>query len=75
MLVRVKAFPEAKKEELTKKTENSFEIKVKEKAERGEATKRVMAVLAAYFKVPVSRIRLIKGAKQPSKIFEIYDHQ
>ncbi|MFH1451039.1 MAG: DUF167 domain-containing protein [bacterium] len=74
MLIRVKAFPEAKKEQLVEKTKNSFEIKVKEKAERGEANKRIIAVLAAYLNVSASKIRLIKGAKQSSKIFEIHGY-
>ena len=71
MFIRVKVFPGFKKEEVIEKSENSFEIKIREKPERGEANKRLILVLASHFKVPKSKIRLIKGFKQRTKIFEI----
>ncbi len=71
MLIRVKVFPGSKKEEVIEKSENSFEVKIREKPERGEANKRLILVLASHFKVPKSKIRLIKGFKQRTKIFEI----
>lgn len=71
MFIRVKVFPGSKKEEVIEKSENSFEIKIREKPERGEANKRLILVLASHFKVPKSKIRLIKGFKQRTKIFEI----
>jgi hypothetical protein len=71
MLIKVKVFPNSKKEEIIKKSENSFEIKVKEKPERGLANKEVIRILSFYFKIPESKMRLIKGFKQKNKIFEI----
>ena len=71
MLIRVKVFACSKKERVVKKSESSFEIRVKEKAERGLANQAVMTALAAYFKIPASKIRLIRGAKRRNKIFEI----
>ncbi len=71
MLIRVKVFSGSKKEEVIEKSENSFEVKIREKPERGEANKRLVLVLASYFKIPKSKIRLIKGFKQRTKIFEI----
>jgi hypothetical protein len=71
MLIKVKVFPNSKKEEIIKKSENSFEIKVKEKPERGLANKEVIRILSFYFKIPESKLRLIKGFKQKNKIFEI----
>ncbi|MGI6341273.1 MAG: DUF167 domain-containing protein [Minisyncoccales bacterium] len=73
MLIKVKCHPLSKKELLNKKDENSFEIFLKEKPERGEANKRVFEILAEYFNIPVRKIRLVKGSKSPNKIFEIYD--
>ena len=73
--VKVKAgaknLPAQAGERILQKSENSFEISVKEKVERGEANRAVRRVLADYFKIPLSKIRLIKGARQPNKIFEI----
>jgi uncharacterized protein YggU (UPF0235/DUF167 family) len=71
MLIKVKVQPGVKKEELIKKKEDAFEAKVREKAERGMANKRTREILAKYFKVPLSKIFLIKGSKEKNKIFEI----
>jgi len=71
MLIKVKAFPNSKKEEIIKKSENSFEIKTKEKPLMGRANREIVKILSSYFKIPESKIRLIKGAKQRNKIFEI----
>jgi hypothetical protein len=71
MLIKVKVFPDSKKEEIIKKSEDTFEIKIKEKPIRGLANKAVINVLSSYFKIPLSRIRLIKGFKQRNKIFEV----
>ena len=71
MLIKVKVFPNSKKEEIIKKSEDSFEVKVREKPEKGLANKKVINVLSSYFKIPSSKIRLIKGFKQRNKIFEV----
>jgi len=71
MLIKVKVFPNSKKEEIIEKSKDSFEIKVKEKPIRGLANKAVINVLSLYFKVPASKVRLVKGFKEKNKIFEI----
>jgi len=71
MFLKVKVFPNSKKEEIIKKSEDEFEIKIKEKAERGEANKRVKEVLARYLNVSEEKLILIRGAKQRNKIFKI----
>lgn len=73
MLIKVRVFPKSKKSEIIKKSNNRFEIKVKEKAERGLANKAVFEIISVYFKIPKSRIRLLKGFKSQNKIFEIKD--
>jgi hypothetical protein len=71
MLIRVKVYTDSKKQEIVQKEKDSFEIKVKEKPQKGLANKEVIAVLAAYFNIAKSKIKLIKGHKQKNKIFEI----
>jgi hypothetical protein len=71
MLIKVKVFPESKDPEIIKKSEDSFDIKVKEKPKMGEANQAVITLLSYYFEIPRGKIRLIKGAKERSKIFEI----
>lgn len=72
MLIKVKVFPGSKKEEITKKTEDSFEIKVKEKPVMGRANRETIKILASYFNISESKIRLVRGFKQRNKIFEIF---
>jgi len=71
MLIKVKVFPNSKKEEIAEKSEDSFEVKVKEKPERGLANRATIKILSSYFKIPESKIRLIKGFKERNKIFKI----
>ncbi len=71
MFIKVKVFPVSKREQVIKKLDDSFEIRVKEKPENGQANRAVIAALADYLNVPESRLRLIKGHRQKNKIFEI----
>jgi hypothetical protein len=71
MLIKVKAFPGEKKEEIIKKSEDSFDIMVKEKPVMGQANRAIVRALSFYLEVPESKIRLIKGFKERNKIFEI----
>ena len=69
MLIKVKVFANSKKEVLIKEADDQYQARVKEKAERGLANKRVIDLLALHFKS--SRIRMIKGARAKNKIFEV----
>lgn len=60
-----------KKEYLKEKSENHFEISVREKAELNMANVRVLEILANHFNIPASKIRILKGHKKPSKLFVI----
>ena len=76
MFINVKVFPDSKKESVVRKSENSFEIRVKEKAEQNLANKAAInkaAIKALVFKLGISpaKLRLIKGAKSRSKFFDI----
>ena len=71
MLIKVKVLPGSKKREVIQKSEDSFEVKVKEKPEMGQANREAVKLLAAYFNIPETNIKLKKGHKQRNKIFEI----
>jgi uncharacterized protein YggU (UPF0235/DUF167 family) len=60
-----------KKHGIIKRKDNKFEDRVKEKAMNGRANRAVIRMLANYFKIDESEIRLIKGFKERNKIFEI----
>jgi uncharacterized protein (TIGR00251 family) len=75
MLIKVKVFSNSKKQGIIKKSENSFEVRVKEKPLKGQANKEVIKVLADYFEVLESKVRLIKGFRHTNKIFAIYEEK
>ncbi len=71
MYFKIKAHPGSKEEKIIKKAEDSFEIYVRAKPERGLANKAVIKVLSTYLKIPAGKIRLIKGVKSKNKILEV----
>jgi len=71
MFIKVKVLPNSKEEEIRKTPEDRFEVKVKEKPEKGLANKRTLEILSSYFHLPPASIKLVKGNRQRNKIFEI----
>jgi uncharacterized protein YggU (UPF0235/DUF167 family) len=72
MLIKVKVFPNSKIEEIIKKSDDEYIVKVKDKAEQGKDNKRVKELLANFFSTNEEKIILIKGSNQRNKIFKIY---
>jgi uncharacterized protein YggU (UPF0235/DUF167 family) len=68
MYIHVKVTTGVKKEIFKKKSEDHFEISVKEKAERNMANSRVLELVAEHFKIPVNKVRIINGHHHPSKL-------
>jgi len=75
MLIKVKAFPDSSKNEVIQKTENSFWVKTKEPAQDNRANNAIKEILAQHLNINPSRLRMIKGARTPSKIFEILQNK
>lgn len=73
MFIKVRVIAGAKKEIIQKKTENSFILSVKEKAERNMANKRVCEIIADELSVPIKKVRIINGHQSPGKIISIVD--
>jgi uncharacterized protein (TIGR00251 family) len=73
MLIRAKVHPNSSSARVTVKNKNSVEVHVKSPPREGAATREAILILAKHFKVPANRIRLRKGAKERSKIFELPD--
>ena len=69
--IHVKVTAQMKKEIFKKKSEDHFEISVKEKPERNVANTRVIELVAEHFKIPVNKVRIINGHKHPSKLLII----
>ncbi len=70
MLIKVKVLTEAKKEKVVKKSEDKFEIYVKEPAERNLANKKVIKLLRSEFK-GYNQVRIVSGHHSPSKIISL----
>ena len=71
MLIKVKVKTKSKKEGVSKISEDTFLVSVKEKPEEGLANKRVVEVLREYLKVYNKKVRIVSGHHSPSKIISI----
>ena len=75
MLIKVKVFSHSKKRGIIKKSEDSFEVRVRRKPLQGQANKEAIKVLAEFFEIPESDIRLIKGFRHTNKVFTIIENK
>ena len=73
MYIKVHVVAGAKKELLKRKTADSYDISVREPAERNMANKRVLELVARELKVAVEKSRIVSGHHSPSKILSIRD--
>lgn len=73
MFIKAKVFTCADEEKVLEKTQDSFDVFVREKPQMGQANKGVVRALASHFGVPEGRIRIVKGFREPHKIVEIAD--
>lgn len=69
--ISVKIIPNAKKEEIIKEGENHFKIKVHAPAVEGKANKAMIKLLAEYFDISKSQIKIARGEFAKNKIVEI----
>ena len=69
--IHVKVMAGARKESFVQKSEDHFEVSVREKAERNMANGRVVELVAGHFKVPVNKVRIINGHRSPSKLIVV----
>jgi len=69
--IHVKVTAGAGKESFKKKSEDHFEISVREKAERNMANTRVLELVAEYFKLSKNKVRIVNGHKHPSKLLVV----
>jgi uncharacterized protein (TIGR00251 family) len=71
MRINVKVKPSAGRNEIIKIDETHFEVRVTVPPEKGKANQRTLEILAKYFKVPKSKINLIRGETYKEKVFDI----
>ncbi len=73
MRITVRVKPNAKKDEIKKIDTDYYEVRVTAIPEKGKANKKVVQVLSKHFKIPKSKIRLIRGETSREKVFELSD--
>ena len=71
MLIRVKAQPDGWEDKVEKINDTHYAVETREPPVQGRANRAIAGLLAGYFKISVSRVKLIKGFKERNKIFEI----
>jgi len=75
MLIQVYVTPNAREARVVRVSEDHFEVRVDERAVGGRANKRLVEILAEHFKVPKSRITILKGTKTRNKTIQIVPNQ
>ena len=71
MHVKVRVRANARREVFEKVSETSFKISVRQKALENAANRRVVELIAAHFKVPKARVRIVRGHRSPLKVFSV----
>ncbi len=71
MILRVRAKPRSKLECVKEIEKDLYEVAVKEPPEDGKANERIVELLAEHFRVPRSRVKLLRGSTSRLKVFEI----
>ncbi|MBU6431243.1 MAG: DUF167 domain-containing protein [Patescibacteria group bacterium] len=70
MYIKVRVFAGLKREEFKKISETHFEARVRERAERNMANKKVIELVRRHFKT-AGDVRIINGHHSPSKILSV----
>lgn len=71
MFIKVKVKPNSRESSVKMLEADRFVVNVESKAERGEANEETVALLAEHLDIPKNKLRLKKGGRERSKIFEI----
>ncbi len=71
LLIDVRVVANSKKAEVKMRSEGMYEVKVDAPAVDGKANSRLVEILSDYFKVPKSKIRLVRGNRSRNKTIDI----
>ncbi|MFH1459763.1 MAG: DUF167 domain-containing protein [Candidatus Omnitrophota bacterium] len=71
MFIAIKVITNASNNEIIKKNKGEYIVKVTASPERGKANKKVMELIAEYFKAAKSQIMIVKGKYNSKKIINI----
>ncbi len=71
MRIFVKAKPGAKKDSVEKEDGSHFVVSTSARPRQGKANQAVAKLLAGYFDIAPSRVRIISGSSSKQKVFEV----
>lgn len=71
MRIEVKIQPNSKHESIEQISPNQLKVKTRARPIEGKANERLIELLAEYFKVPRSKIRILHGLKSKLKLIEV----
>lgn len=71
MVLTVKIRPRSREAKVEELGPGFYKIHVLSPPWRGEANREVVSVLASHFRIPASRIRILKGEKSRLKIISV----
>lgn len=71
MYVKVRVFPGNKKEVVQKISDSTYEIRVKEPAERNLANQRIRELIALEYAVTSKQVRIVSGHRSSTKIVDV----
>ncbi|OGW75448.1 MAG: hypothetical protein A2Z72_06575 [Omnitrophica bacterium RBG_13_46_9] len=71
MNVEIRVQPRSSKEAIVELGRDAYKIYMHEPAIDGKANKRLIEMLAGYFKTKKNKIRILKGARARTKIVEV----
>lgn len=71
MIIQVVAHPNAKAESISEDAFHTLHVYVNEPAQKGKANQAITLALAKFYQVPKTNIRILKGAKSKTKVFEV----
>lgn len=66
-----KVIPNSKQTEVIKLSNNTYRIKVNAPSKQNKANNRLIEIIAKYFKVSKSEVKIIHGQKSRNKLIEI----
>ncbi|WP_457601619.1 DUF167 domain-containing protein [Hydrogenivirga sp.] len=71
MIVNVRVKPGSRKEKVVEVSEDRLEVRVSAPPEKGKANERLIELLAKHFKVPKSKVKIVRGKTSREKLVEI----